>query len=124
MVLASNISVYIKGIRKAIADDQSVLPFAGPLGMSRCTAIAGRESVHASRIASVCVRAGSQASALRGRFAACPDSHRSTGDFPLCEGGIVEFGPLCVPMTSSAGDEWVFSSAGIQFHECRVRLIH
>lgn len=76
-----------------------------------------------SQLRGFAVGGARQASPLNALYAACRDVYRTQGDVALCDGDLLEFKPLCVPMSSSAGDEWIVSPAGIQLDTLRVRLV-
>lgn len=58
MLRVSKSNAYVKNLSKAIADDKTLFPLAGPLGLSTATAMAGLESFHAFMVASGGERVG------------------------------------------------------------------
>lgn len=70
-----------------------------------------------------CAGSRSFSTSLRQLYQACQRYQRDTGEFPISEGDLVVFQPLCEPMAGSTGEEWVCSSAGILLEELRVRFM-
>jgi len=76
-----------------------------------------------SRIRGYSSGRSSEGTSLRKLHAALRCSERMTGRFPIHDGDLLALTSLCDPMEGFVGEEWVFSTNGIQLSELRARLV-
>ncbi len=78
---------------------------------------------HGARIRGYSSGGRNEGSSLRKLYAALRCSQHMTGRFPINDGDLIAFTSLCDPMDVCVGEEWVFSTNGIQLSELRARLV-